>query len=455
MFDPDLIGSRMQWTWGRGPVLNNQFPWHYPQPHTTVPIGAAEVWGARKPLALYLHTPFCREKCDYCSYAVRAHQSETAIGQYVENLAKEICLAAQLPGLQAASVTSIYFGGGSPSLLSCEAIERLNALVRDRFVVARDAEVSIEMNPCDVVPEKLEALRKCGFNRISAGVQSFTPATLAAMRRAHGREQAVQAVQAIREAGFSNVNLDLIYAYPGQTVEDLDDSIDQAIDLDPHRISCASLSVFPKTELAFKLQRDLVSLPTEGAAVAMVQRLIERFTEAGYNLDTVLCFAKPGTHFMQEEDVLLRGTDLLGLGLSSFSVIDGWAFANTNSFKDYYEAIGRGSPPIARGRPLDCRMRMAMTVIQGLRFLRIDRPAFRARFGVEVELVWGEKLERLMKAGLLTRTGDEYRLTPEGVICVGPVMREFYEEPPVFHGTFQGELVPRAKELASFAAATA
>lgn len=455
MLDPNSIGSRMEWTWGRGPVLNNQFPWHYPQPHTTRPVAAAEVWGARQALALYLHTPFCREKCDYCSYAVRARQPEAVVGQYVDGLAREIGLCARLPGLQTSLVTSVYFGGGSPSLLSGEAIERLVSLVRERFQVAPDAEISIEMNPCDVEPGKLRVLRDCGFNRISVGVQSFTPATLAAMRRSHDCRQAVDAVRTIREFGFSNVNLDLIYAYPGQTLDDLDASVEQAIQLDPHRISCASLSVFPKTELAFKLQRGMVRLPAEETAVAMVDLLIDRFTRAGYDLDTILCFAKPGTHFLQEEDVLLRGAPLLGLGLSSFSVIDGWAFANTSSFKEYYEAIAAGSLPIARGRPLDCRMRMTMSVIQGLRFLRIDRTAFRARFGVDVELVWGDKLDRLVRAGLLTRTAAEYRLTSEGVICVGPVMREFYDEPPVFHQTFQGELVPAAKQIPSLAAAIA
>ena len=455
MLDPNLIGSRMEWTWGRGPLLNNQFPWHYPQPHSTAPVGAADVWGSRQPLALYLHTPFCREKCDYCSYATAAHQTESAIERYVESLAREIGMCAQLPGLQASRVTSVYFGGGSPSLLSCAAIERLSGLVRQNFQVAPEAEISIEMNPCDVEPGKLNVLRECGFNRISVGVQSFTPDTLTAMRRAHDRQQAVEAIRTIREFGFSNVNLDLIYAYPGQTLEDLDASVEQAIRLDPHRISCASLSVFPNTELAYKLNHGLACLPAGETVAGMVDLLIDRFTQSGYNLDTVLCFAKPGTHFVQEEDVLLRGTAMVGMGLSSFSVIDGWIYANTGSFKEYYEAVGSGSLPIARGRPLDRRMRMEMSVIQGLRFLTIDRSAFRARFGVDVELVWGEKLERLGRAGLLTRTDLEYRLTHEGVLCVGPIMREFYREPPVFHQTFQGKLAPSARQRPAFAEAAA
>jgi oxygen-independent coproporphyrinogen-3 oxidase len=453
MLDPNLVGSRMEWTWGRGPLLNNQFPWHYPQPHTTTPIAAANVWAPREPLALYLHTPFCRERCDYCSYATAAHHAGPAIERYVESLAREILMCAQIPGLQASLVNSVYFGGGSPSLLSCAAIKRLSGLVRDNFRLSPDAEISIEMNPCDVEPEKLNVLRKCGFNRISVGVQSFAPGTLTAMRRAHDRRQAVEAIRTVREFGFSNVNLDLIYAYPGQTLEELESNVEQAIRLDPHRISCASLSVFPKTELAYKLNRGLARLPAEDAVVGMVDLLIDQFTQAGYNLDTILCFAKPGTHFVQEEDVLLRGVALIGMGLSSFSLTKGWIYVNTNSFKEYYEAIGSGSLPIARGRPLDCRMRMAMSVIQGLRFLTINRSAFRARFGVDVEQVWGDKLERLERAGLLTRTDLEYRLTPEGVICVGPIMREFYGETPVFHQTFQGELAPPAKQRPAFAGA--
>ncbi len=223
------IGKAIEWTWGRGPVLNQQFPWHYPQPHTFQKLQSDDIWCAAKRVGLYIHTPFCIEKCDYCPYAVRAKQESETIKRYVDHLKKEIEICSALPYLRGAEIASIYFGGGSPSILENEWLEDLNQVIRSRFNIRRNAEFTIEVNPIDVDEEKLAIFDYIGVNRISVGVQSFHPQTLKSMRRAHDARQAIEAFHLIKQFRFKNTNLDLIYAYPNQTMDELEASVRTAL----------------------------------------------------------------------------------------------------------------------------------------------------------------------------------------------------------------------------------
>lgn len=438
------IGQGIDWNWGRGPILNQQFPWHYPQPHTFTPSSAVDVWGSPRQVGLYIHTPFCVEKCDYCPYAVRAKQNSEKIAEYVEALKQEIELCSRLPYMRGSQISSIYFGGGSPSILENEWLESLNNLIRSRFEIRSDAEFTVEVNPVDVDEEKLDALDYIGVNRISVGVQSFDPQTLRSMRRAHSAEEAVAAFELIKHFRFKNTNLDLIYAYPNQTLEELATSIAKAVALKPARITCASLSVYPKTELYYKVQKGLVRLPSETLEMEMFEFLTRTLNASGYELSVVLAFNLPGFRFRQEEDLLRGSAELVGLGLSAFSVANGYFYSNTNSFADYYKHVRRGELPITQGRKLDRPTQMAMSIIHGLRFLEIDGTRFKHRFGVDMEQVYGGQLEKLIAGGLLVRSESVYRLTADGMICLGPIMREFYREEPLFDKTYQGEAMPKA-----------
>jgi oxygen-independent coproporphyrinogen III oxidase len=437
----------MQWTWGRGPLLNRQFPWHYPQPHTCVPLDPAEIWRRRRRLGIYVHSPFCAEKCDYCNYTVFAHRKQDSIGRYVSALKREIAMSARLPSLQDVVVTSLYFGGGSPSILENEWLEELIALLRGRFELAPDAEISIECNPIDVDDEKLATFHRMGVNRVSVGVQSFDTETLSSMRRAHSAELAAEAFTRIKQAGFRNVNLDLIYAYPTQTLESLAETVRWTVALQPERISCASLSVFPRTELFFKIQKGRLRPHTEAQEIEMFDLLLQSIPAAGYELSSLLSFSRPGIRFRQEEETLLEGVEMLGLGASAFSIVNGFVYANHAQLPSYYRCLeDERRLPLHRGRPIDVPTRMAMSVIQGLRFLVIDREAFRERFGVEIEQIFGDRLARLTESGLLERQERRYRLTYRGMLHSGPIMRELYAEPPVLHQTYQGEVVESAAE---------
>jgi oxygen-independent coproporphyrinogen-3 oxidase len=443
------IGNNVDWKWDRGPLLNQQFPWHYPQPHTFRNVTATDMWNRKKRIGLYLHTPFCIEKCDYCPYAVRAHQPRETILQYVQALKKEILLCANLRVMKDADLSSIYFGGGSPSILENEWLLELGDLIRSNFNIEPGAEFTVEMNPVDVDEDKLGALEEMGVNRISVGVQSFVPETLRSMRRAHDTDEAVKAFRTIQQFHFKNINLDLIYAYPNQTLRNLETSLAKAVSLSPTRITCASLSIFPKTELYYKVKKGLAQPIQDAEEIEMFNFLVNYMAGSGYELSVVLAFNKPGVAFRQEEELLLGTAEMVGLGLSAFSVTNDCFYSNTNSFAEYYKLIEANQLPITRGRYLDPPTQMAVSIIHGLRFMRIEGDRFESRFGVSVEQVYGHKLAKLVDGGLLERRGNQYSLTTDGMICLGPIMREFYQEPPLFDKTFQGEAIPQAVAVAS------
>jgi oxygen-independent coproporphyrinogen III oxidase len=445
------IGRNVDWTWGRGALLNQQFPWHYPQPHTFNNMTATDIWNPKKRVGLYLHTPFCIEKCDYCPYAVRAHQARETILQYVQALKKEIQLCAGVAQMKNAELSSIYFGGGSPSILDNEWLLELNDLIRSSFNIEPGAEFTVEMNPVDVDEEKLATLDEMGVNRISVGVQSFVPETLRSMRRAHSSDEAAKAFRTIQQFRFKNINLDLIYAYPNQTVEDLRISLDKALALSPGRITCASLSIFPKTELYYKVKKGLAKPVPDEKEIEMFNFIVDHMARSGYELTVVLAFNKPGVAFRQEEELLLGTADMVGLGLSAFSVANDCFYSNTSSFAEYYKLIEANQLPITRGRRLDRSLQMAVSVIHGLRFMRIDGDRFQARFGTVIEQVYGSKLKKLIDGGLLEQKGNQYQVTTEGMICLGPIMREFYQEAPLFDKTYQGEALPQAATAVSIA----
>lgn len=438
------IGRNIDWTWGRGSLLNQQFPWHYPQPHTFRNVTADDMWSRKKRVGLYLHTPFCLEKCDYCPYAVRAHQTRETMLRYVQALKKEIQICAGLRSMKDTDLSSIYFGGGSPSILEDEWLLELTDLIKSSFNIEPGAEFTVEMNPVDVHEEKLATLEEMGVNRISVGVQSFVPETLRSMRRAHDCDEAVKAFRTIQQFRFKNINLDLIYAYPSQTVRDLETSLAKAVSLSPGRITCASLSIFPKTELYYKVKKGLVKTVQDAEEIEMFNFLLDYMKNSRYELSVVLAFNKPGVAFRQEEELLLGTAEMVGLGLSAFSVANDCFYSNTSSFAEYYNLIEANRLPITRGRYLDPATRMAVSVIHGLRFMKIDGEGFASRFGVSIEQVYGDKLARLTDGGLLLKEGSQYKLSTEGMICLGPIMREFYQEAPLFDKTFQGEVVPQS-----------
>jgi oxygen-independent coproporphyrinogen-3 oxidase len=382
-------------------------------------------------ISLYLHIPFCHAKCHYCdfnSYAGMLGQRE----RYVMALAGEIALAgerARLPDGSPRRCRTIFFGGGTPSLLRAEQIAELLAAARAAFAVDADAEISLEANPGALEYGQLDAVRATGVNRLSMGAQSFDADLLRWMGRIHTPEEIARALADGRAAGFSSINLDLIYALPGQSLVTWQQTLDRALDLRPEHLSLYSLIVEEGTPLYRWVAQGRVQPADEDLAADMYELAAARLAEAGYVQYELSNWALPG-HACRHNLTYWHNLPYIGLGAGAHSWFDGWRFAEARPISDYiarvHATLAGGEPQEAHNRLLpggatvECEaisddLEMAETAMLGLRLVSgIDLPTFARRFGREFDAVFGERLAEVTAAGLLERVGTSLRLTERG-----------------------------------------
>lgn len=295
----------------------------------------------KAPLSLYIHVPFCRRKCAYCDFASYPNR-EGEWRQYFDTLMAEIRLWSEITDFGLLSdrfdIETLYIGGGTPTLVPDQYITRLMDLVRPWL--SPSAEVTIEGNPGTLSREKLSACRRAGINRLSLGAQSFDDKMLRDMGRIHSSHQIKEGVDLAREAGFDNINLDLIYAWPGQEMDGWMDTLNRAIDLGVEHISAYSLIVEPGTQLAHRVGRGEVALPEDELVIAMQRSATRRLKEAGFDRYEISNYAVPGFESRHNLTYWRRG-DYLGLGCAAHSMIDNCRFHNPESLEDYLRGMRR------------------------------------------------------------------------------------------------------------------
>ncbi|HRJ88774.1 MAG TPA: radical SAM family heme chaperone HemW, partial [Pyrinomonadaceae bacterium] len=261
------------------------------------------------PAGIYLHVPFCKSRCSYCDFATDVYRDSGAVERYVDALCREIKLRkpARQQGLNdqhadqalpngraSAIVDTIYFGGGTPSLLEPEQIERILNAVTSVFSVANDVEITMEMNPATVTLEKLDAYKRLGINRASFGVQTFNERDLKLLARGHDANDARQTYRMLREAGFANISFDLIAGLPGQTVEDWSRNLDEAMAMEPEHLSLYLLEIHESTPLAEQVRSGRRTPIEDELAAEMYEMMLDRLAAAGYEQYEISNFAKPG-----------------------------------------------------------------------------------------------------------------------------------------------------------------
>jgi len=376
-----------------------------------------------EPISLYLHIPFCTAKCGYCdfnSYAGRDH----LIPSYVETLARE----AQLwrSATAGREVTTVFFGGGTPSLVPREELRTVIDALRSAFDLSPDAEMTLEANPGSLDEPYLRALLEVGFNRLSLGVQSFHDDELRALDRQHSADDAREAFCAARRAGFDNVNLDLIYGLPEQPMERWQASLERALDLAPEHLSLYALTVEEGTPLAHHVAVGRVPAPDPDAQADQYEWTQERLAAAGYEHYEISNWAWPG-HRCRHNLTYWRCGEYLGLGAGAHSYLGGVRFA-TAKLPDRYLALvdeswraaneGDGSTPmrqVVSGETITPELAMADTLILGLRLIEgVSLASFRERHGVDALEAYGPALAEPFAHGLLERANERLRLTPRG-----------------------------------------
>jgi oxygen-independent coproporphyrinogen-3 oxidase len=378
--------------------------------------------------ALYLHFPFCVSKCAYCDFAsfpLHCMGGLTAARRYLHALAVELDRRAASDEFSAATIETIYLGGGTPTALPAEWLAEMLARVGRRFAIAPEAEVTVEANPGTVDREKLETLRGAGVNRLSLGVQSFRDEELQLLGRVHTAAEAVQAVEQARAAGFDNLSLDLISGLPGQTAAQWRESVARAAALSPEHISAYGLSLEEGTPLAEAVQNGRLPAPEEDEGAEMYRLTEEALAEAGYEHYEISNYARPGRHCRHNRKYW-AGDEYLGLGSSAHSHRGGVRWNNLPAPAVYVEWLERGLLPTARAEALSARDRVGELLMLGLRRAEgVSEEEIAARTGLAPRDVFADEIRRLGERGLLVRSDRRLQMPRRWWLVSNEVLCEF------------------------------
>ena len=346
-------------------------------------------------LGLYLHVPFCQSICNYCNFA-RGLLDESLKNRYVTALEREIGVAGD-----GSVVDTLYFGGGTPSLLSAGELERLIGACGEAFAVDRDAEVTVEVNPETATLERLMGYRAIGVNRLSMGVQSFQDEELQGVGRWHSAARARQAVEQARCAGFDNISLDLMIGLPEQTAATWRASLERLLDIAPEHVSFYLLELYPNAPLRDALMREQRSLPSDDEAADMYTTGLQRLDEAGYEHYEISNAARPACRSRHNLKYWTDG-EWLGLGTAAHSTRLGVRWQNVGSAADYVGRVEGGLPVMAERLVLPVEQQLGDALITGLRLVEgVSVAGLQERYAVDLWARYGLALAPFVDEGLL------------------------------------------------------
>ncbi len=373
-------------------------------------------------VALYVHIPFCRSRCAYCAFNTYAGL-DSLIPAYGE------ALKAEARGAPEVRARTLYFGGGTPSLLPADLLAHLVGFLRERFGLPDGAEVTLEANPGTVDESYLRAARTAGVNRLSLGVQSVHEDELRMLGRRHTWAEAVAAVRAARAAGMDVVNLDLMYGLPGQALTRWQETLEAALTLDSDHFSLYALTLEEGTPLAERVARGELPPLDDDTAAEMYEWAQERLEQAGFVHYEISNWARKGPEeppFCQHNLVYWRNEPYLGLGAGAASWWGGRRWTNVRHPEEYIRRLAAGESAAEEVEEIPRRLEMGETMMMGLRLIEgVEDARFRARFGRGLAEVFGAELARLAQQGLLEWDGERARLTPRGRLLGNRVFAEF------------------------------
>ena len=372
-------------------------------------------------VGVYIHVPFCRFKCTYCDFNAYAGM-RSLYAPYARAVAREISARAALHALRS---TTIYLGGGTPSLLPLPMLAEILAACRASFDVAPDAEISLEANPGTLDAAYLEGLRVLGVNRLSLGVQSAHQAELDFFKRGHSFSDAVEAVRLARAAGFDNLSVDLIYGIPRQTMAMWQETVVRALELAPDHVSMYCLTIEERTTLALWVRRGQVPPPDDDLAADMALWADERLAAEGLARYEISNWARPGWQ-CRHNLIYWRNAPYLGLGAGAHSSFGGKRFWNAAHPREYTRLIEAGQSAVAGSEDIRRALEMGETMMLGLRLTEgVSLASFETRFGVKMTDVYSGELDELGEQGLVVVDEAGVRLTRRGWLLGNRVFGAF------------------------------
>ena len=372
---------------------------------------------------LYIHIPFCHQICHYCDFN-KVFFKNQPVDEYIESIGKELSIMV-VEGHSFIDVETVFFGGGTPTSLSEKQLDRLLEIVHQYVDVKSLREFSTEANPDELTDGKLSVLKNGQVNRLSIGVQSFDEQLLKMIGRTHGANDPLKVIQSARSIGFENISIDLIYALPDQTIQQWEDTIDIALELDLPHYSGYSLIVEPKTVFYNLMNKGKLPLPGEDAETEMFSMLMQRMEQAGKSQYEISNFAVPG-HQSIHNLIYWDNDEYAGVGAGAHGFLKGQRYANIGPLKKYMEKTDIGSRPIMESHEVTPVEAMEEEMFLGLRKMEgVSFDAFHSKFGVHMVEIYDDALKELSGKGLIELSEDRIKLTRKGIFRGNEVFQQF------------------------------
>ena len=379
-------------------------------------------------MGLYVHIPFCKQKCMYCDFP--AYQNlQDYYETYVYALVQEMDLwVSEHPESKAKPIDTIYFGGGTPTELSIQQLQMIVDKIKSTFTITNDCHMTIESNPGEVDLQYLTKLVNLGFNRISFGVQTFDDKALTMLHRSHNGEKAKQAVYDAKEAGFTDINIDLIYGLPRQTLEDIQHNLDIVKDLPINHISTYGLQVEVGTYLYHLVDKNLISIPSETIDESMYDMMMAGLKDLGFERYEISNFSKDNS-YSRHNLKYWHYVDYLGFGAGAHSFYDGVRRSNNRNVMPYIQAVDRYTMPTIDTETITVERAQEDFCFLALRTKwGLNEHTFKKRFGISVVNLFSTTLNDLVSKDLLEYENDSYHLTSEGAKHGNYVFSQFIRE---------------------------
>lgn len=380
-----------------------------------------------KPICLYIHIPFCTQRCAFCYYKT-VDLKESMVQEYVTILCQEIKIVSEKFHLAKRPIQAVYFGGGTPTTLTGDQLRQVVESLRENFQFFADKkQFSVEAEPLSVSPSKMKALKELGVNRLSLGVQSFNDEIIKLSGRGHDEKQAYRAINVAQEIGQGqwSINIDLLSGLAGETTATWQESLACALNTGVESITVYKMEAFANTEVFQKgVRQETLELPSEELEMQFMQLAMERFEQVNYHPWSHFTYikndrdaVKNGKSYRSEYIFnIWQGMEFYGLGVSAFGSLGDSLLQNTSDMDKYAQLITAGELPLARGYKLNSLEKMVREVLLGMKLLRFDLAKFQQRHGLKLQSLCGETLSQLERGGFITLSEQEIQLTAKGIL---------------------------------------
>ncbi len=372
---------------------------------------------------IYIHIPFCHQICHYCDFN-KVFFKNQPVDEYIEALGLEMKMFVEKYQEQL-HIETIFLGGGTPTSLSPDQLNRLFELIRQYIPGQYLQEFTSEANPDELTLEKLVVMKNNGLNRLSLGVQSFDEDILSRLGRTHSNEHVYKTLQLARDTGFSNISIDLMYGLPGQSMEQWEDTLARALALDLPHYSAYSLIVEPKTVFYNLMTKGKLTLPGDDVEAEMYEVLMREMESKGVKQYEISNFAKPGFH-SRHNNLYWENVSYAGFGAGAHGYAKGIRYANIGPIKKYIEAVTKAEFPLQTTHEVTAKEKMEEEMFLGLRKVEgVNKKHFEKKFGLGLEDVYGQVLIKHINSGSILNTNESVSLTKEGRFIGNEIFQSF------------------------------